>query len=522
MRRPTEPGRTGRSAASRWRNWLSGSASPASRPDLAAPVAQPDVAPVRRAGLRTLILAAGVGAGHNQAGSAIEDALAQIPDVAQVLRIDILETTNEAFQKLYDDGYFALVAEAPWVVGWGYDSQDSPFKLAPLVQWWDQLNTTAVVRRIRAYDPDLVICTHFLPARLVALMLARRQLRASLSVVTTDYDFQGLWLTSPFNHFFVAREEAHEHMVSLGVPRDRVMASGIPVRSGLADPVDAAAVRKRFDLDPKLPVVLISAGASGGGYTLNIVRQVRRIEQPFQAVVVCGRNEALRRQVEEAVRDAAEKFRVLGYTTEMADLMRVASLFVGKPGGLSSSECMAAGLPMVIINPIPGQEVRNADFLVEEGAAVRCNYATTVGYKIDSLLADPDRLRAMADNARRIGRPQAGRTVAKGSLEVLTQPLWISREAQKAMLEASEEGIPAADLPEERRLRTLTDPATGASLAVVTRTQLQPLGVTTWSTSVRVSRRALRALLWQPDNLDLVVTCRWLLGEERSRLFGLG
>ena len=473
-------------------------------------------------GLRTLILAAGVGAGHNQAASAVEQALAQLPDVDRALKIDILETTNEAFQKLYDDGYFALVAEAPWVVGWGYDTQDSLFKRAPLVQWWDQLNTTSLVRQIREYDPDLIICTHFLPARLVALMLARRQLRASLSVVTTDYDFQGLWLTTPFHHFFVARDEAAEHMVSLGVPRDRILVSGIPVQPGLDEPGDAAAIRKRFDLDPELPIVLISAGASGGSYTLNIVRQVRRNRQPFQAVVVCGHSKRLRKDVEAAVGRGSDRFRVLGYTTEMADLMRISSLFVGKPGGLSSSECMAAGLPMVIINPIPGQEVRNADFLVEEGAAVRCNYATTVGYKIDSLLADPDRLRAMAANARRIGRPQAGRTVATGSLEVLTQPLWISREAQKAMLQASEEGIPAADLPEERRLRTLTDPATGASLAVVTRAQLQPLGVTAWSTSVRVTRKALRALLWQPDNLDVVVTCRWLLGEERSRLFGLG
>ena len=88
-----------------------------------------------------------------------------------------------------------------------------------------------------------------------------------------------------------------------------------------------------------------------------------------------------------------DRFKVLGYTTEMADLMRISTLFVGKPGGLSSSECMAAGLPMVLINPIPGQEVRNSDFLFEEGVAVRCNYTRTIGYKLDMLLGDPDRMR---------------------------------------------------------------------------------------------------------------------------------
>ncbi|MEZ5090771.1 MAG: glycosyltransferase [Micropruina sp.] len=472
-------------------------------------------------GLRTLILAAGVGAGHNQAASAVEQALAGIPGVEDARRIDILETTNEVFQKLYDDGYFTLVSEAPWVVGWGYDNQDSPFKLAPLVQWWDELNTLSIVRQIRDHDPDLVICTHFLPARLVALMLARGQLRASLSVVTTDYDFQGLWLTSPFNHFFVARNETAEHMVGLGVPRDRIRVSGIPVRPGLADPVDDADVRLRFGLDPDRPVVLISAGASGGGYTLNIVRQARRSEQRFQAVVVCGRNQQLRRDVEDLVGRDPDRFRVLGYTTEMADLMRISTLFVGKPGGLSSSECMAAGLPMVLINPIPGQEVRNADYLVEEGAAVRCNYATTVGFKIDQLLAAPGRLATMAANARRIGRPDAAGTVTSSSLELLTPPLWISREAQKSMLLASEDGVAAPDLPDERRLLVLTDPVTGGSRAVLTRAQLRPLGVTTWSTSVTLVRKTLRTMRWQPEHQDLAVAGRWLLGEERTRTFGL-
>ena len=125
--------------------------------------------------LRTLILAAGVGAGHNQAAGAIDRALNHIPEAGDVKRIDILETTNEMFAKLYDDAYFTLVSEVPWVVGWGYDSQDAPFNLPPLVRWWDQLNTTDLVRGIREFDPDLVICTHYLPARLVALMLTRRQ-----------------------------------------------------------------------------------------------------------------------------------------------------------------------------------------------------------------------------------------------------------------------------------------------------------------------------------------------------------
>ncbi len=470
---------------------------------------------------RILILAAGVGSGHNQAASAIESAFDDLPDAAEVRRLDILETTSGVFNRLYDDAYFALVAEVPWLVGWGYDHQEPPFRLAPLVQWWDQLNTLPVAREIRAYDPDLVICTHFLPARMVSLMLARRQLRAALTVVATDYDFQGLWLASPFTRFFVAREETREYMTQLGVPEDRISVSGIPVRSGLAEPVDDGVVRQRFGLHSELPVVLISAGAAGGPYTLQVVRQVLRSEQRYQAVVVCGRNEELRAQVEELAAQRPDRFRVLGYTTEMADLMRISCLFVGKPGGLSASECMAAGLPMVLVKPIPGQEVRNADFLLEAGAAVRCNYATTVGYKIDQLLADPGRLATMAANARGIGFPDAARTIAEQSLAAETPPLWISREAQKSISQAVEDGLAAADLDPSSRLRTLRDPDGGGSLAVFTEAQLGAIGVTGATRSVDLSERIIKALRWQPENLDLAIAGKWLLGDASGQSFGL-
>ncbi|MDQ7993358.1 MAG: hypothetical protein REI45_11855, partial [Propionicimonas sp.] len=212
---------------------------------------------------------------------------------------------------------------------------------------------------------------------------------------------------------------------------------------------------------------------------------------------------------------------VLGFTTEMADLMRISCLFVGKPGGLSSSECMAAGLPMLIINPIPGQEVRNADYLLEEGAAVKCNYPTTVGYKIDSLLADPERLARMAASARRIGHPDAARIVAEGSLALANRPLWISRDAQRAMQLAGKDGVAVADLPAGNQLRTLTDPRTGASVAVVTGAQLEAVGAIPASRSLELALPTVKALHWQPENLDLAMAGKWLLDDAPVREFGL-
>jgi processive 1,2-diacylglycerol beta-glucosyltransferase len=426
-------------------------------------------------GRRVLILAAGIGSGHNIAAGVLESCFQAAPEVDAVQKLDILESTNEIYRMLYDDGYFALVEAVPWLVGWGYDESDAPFRLAHWVSIWDRINTTATAKAIKAFRPDIVVCTHFLPTRLVSLMLTRGVLEAKLAVVTTDYDFQGLWLSSPFNHIFVARDETKAHMAAIGVPADRITVSGIPVQPGLEDAVDREAVLTRYGLRPDQPTLLISAGAAGGPYTQTIVQQTLRMRNDFQAVVVCGRNDQLKSQIEGLVAFNRDRYRVLGYTNDMPDLIRTATVFVGKPGGLSSSECMAAGLPMVLIHPIPGQEVRNSDFLLEEGAAVRCNYQTTVGYKIDQLLAEPGRIIRMAENARRIGRPEAGPRITSAVLGDESPPLWISQAAQKSVLASSERGIAAANLYAGRRVRTLIDAPTGLSAGVITTAQLDSL-----------------------------------------------
>jgi processive 1,2-diacylglycerol beta-glucosyltransferase len=252
-------------------------------------------------GRRVLILAAGIGSGHNIAASVLESCFQAAPDVDAVQRLDILESTNEVYRTLYDDGYFALVEAAPWLVGWGYDANDPPFKLAHWTSLWDRINTTATARAIKSFRPDIVVCTHFLPTRMVSLMMTRGVLEARLAVVTTDYDFQGLWLSSPFNHFFVARDETKAHMAAIGVPADRITVSGIPVRPGLGDPVDREAVLTRYGLRSDRPILLISAGAAGGEYTQTIVQQTLRMGNDFQAVVVCGRNDQLKSQIEGLV-----------------------------------------------------------------------------------------------------------------------------------------------------------------------------------------------------------------------------
>ena len=465
---------------------------------------------------RVLLLSAGVGSGHNAAAEVLEKEFSRHSEIT-VRSLDILETTNELYRKLYGDTYFDLVESAPWLVGWGYRRNDAPFKIGNSLPLWDRLNTTSAVRSIRRFRPDLVVSTHFLPVRMVSLMLTRGLLQARLVVVTTDYDFHGLWLSSPFNRFFVAREETKAHLAAIGVPADRVTVSGIPVRPTLAERKSRTEILQRHGLRPDRAILLISAGAAGGAYTKAIVQQTKRISHPFQAWVVCGRNAELRADIERIVADRPEQYRVLGYTDEMDDLMGAATLFVGKPGGLSSSECMAAGLPMILVRPIPGQETRNSDFLLGEGAAVRCNYDTTVGYKIEQLIADRSLLRRMAANARRVGRPDAATQITDQAMAEPPSPLWISHAAQKSLQHSSEQGVPTIDLDGGRRVRTLVEQSTGLTVAAMTEAQLLSLPNTARAArddlALSLTRRRLSQLRQADVPPDVVLILQRVLGK---------
>jgi processive 1,2-diacylglycerol beta-glucosyltransferase len=387
---------------------------------------------------RVLILSTSAGSGHIVAAKALERVFAQSQDVEAVLHKDALEFTNQAFRDFYSDLYLTLVKRSPHFVGWWYDESDEPWRTDQVRSMMDRINLQPLTKFILEFQPHLVVCTHFLPAGLVAYLMEKQQLDTHLSIVTTDYDFHSQWLSRLFNRYFVATDQTKAHLVALGIPEERVTVSGIPVDPAYGQPVDRDAVLAKYGLDDARPILLFSAGAVGGGPVRAIVEQLMLLRHDVQCIVICGRNAELRREIEALVVSQAEKFRILGFTTDMLNLMRVATLFIGKPGGLTASESMAAGVPIVISSPIPGQEERNSDYLLEQGAAIKINDLTIVAYKLEQLLGDPERLQRMRACARAIGRPDAAQTIVDIMLNhTALPPIEISKEHQQYMIDVS-------------------------------------------------------------------------------------
>lgn len=362
---------------------------------------------------RVLIISASAGTGHVRCGQALEKAFAADARTAEVMHEDALKYTNKLFRDFYSTLYSKLVRSAPQLLGFAYRASDEPWKNDTARLQFDRLNTRPLVKFIQDFDPHITVCTHFMPAGIISHLIQKKELRAHPSIVVTDMDCHAMWLSRLFQRYFVAIDETKAHLEALGLPGDRITVSGIPIDPVFAQPADRAELRTEFGLARDKTTLLLSAGALGVGPTEVVVRRLMELRHPAQTVVICGKSDELRGQLTALVGADNPAFRILGYTNRMHELMQMSDLFIGKPGGLTTSEALACGLPMAIVSPIPGQEERNSDHLLEEGAAIRCNEMTTIPFKIDRLLGDPERLARMARKAREMGRPHAARQVVE-------------------------------------------------------------------------------------------------------------
>jgi processive 1,2-diacylglycerol beta-glucosyltransferase len=202
----------------------------------------------------------------------------------------------------------------------------------------------------------------------------------------------------------VATEETKARLVARGAAPEKVIATGIPISAKFAAKPEPKAVRKTLGLRDDLPVLLALSGGFGMGPLAAILTELDKVDRPFQTLVVTGRNEELRRDL--AAQDRKHPTRVLGYASNMHELMAIADLIISKPGGLTTSEVLAMGKPLFIVSPIPGQEAANSDFLLERGAAAKANRVEDLPYRIDQLLGTK-KLSEMARAARALGRPNA-------------------------------------------------------------------------------------------------------------------
>src|SRR5687767_13171763 len=365
--------------------------------------------------MRVLIATVTAGAGHLQAAAALEEAWRGLRPRDQVEKLDVLDFTSKLYRAFYVESYVKIIEHAPELWAHVFKKTDNPALVRKLTRFrrtLAQMTTTKFARRIEESAPEVVLCTHYLPLEIMGRVTREAGTGDSTFIVSTVTDFEAhaLWMEPAVDLYCVAAEQTKARLVARGAAPESIVATGIPVSSRFAKRPNLLALRKQMGLRDDLSTLLVLSGGFGMGPVAEIHRELQTLPFPVQILVVCGRNIELRQEL--AMLDRRHPTHLFGFVENMQELMAVADLVITKPGGLTTSEALAMGKPIFILNPIPGQEAANSDFLLENGAAAKANSTEDLPFRLGKLLGS-NRLKEMAAVAKALGRPRAALDVCR-------------------------------------------------------------------------------------------------------------
>lgn len=358
-----------------------------------------------------LILSAGAGTGHIRAGEAVEEALRSRAPARRVEHIDVLELAPDWVESAYGGGFEFLAARAPEVWRRIYELSDGPddgqtrlWSMAARVLFRE------FRRKLRAGPWGRCVCTHFLPGQLVA----GRPGFPPLSMAITDYQLHRYWVQPGIDRYYVPTDAMASALRSR-LPGTPVHATGVPLRSGFRGRPLRGEARRELGLPRDRPVLLVLSGGMGIDVAERAGAALDAPVDDLLVVAICGRNRTARTRL-DALDVPDRRLRVHGYVHRMESFMAASDLILTKPGGLTVSEALAVGRPMLLTRPIPGHEEGNAEEMRRAGAAVTVDGPSEITRAVADLLGDPGRLAKLSDRAAVLGSPDAADEVAAAEL----------------------------------------------------------------------------------------------------------
>lgn len=358
--------------------------------------------------------------GHYAAAMAIEQAVLRHDGSIESMLLDSFSHANPVLSKVTLRTYLAVLRTAPEVWEFLYDNPEVKEKTRTIRELLNRGNSRKLQKLLDEFAPHAVVCTQAFACGVMASW--KRATGRKLPVVVgvlTDFVAHRYWADPDVDLYIAPTEETRQNLLAQGVRPERVKAHGIPISERFTQPVDKDAVLKSLGLKPDLPKILVMGGSLGLVPMKSIIRKLDKLPQPFDIIAVTGKNEELKEQLQRKGGKLRHSTRILGFVDNMHELMDIAEMVVTKPGGMTTAEALAKNLPMIIINPIPGQEAKNAEFLLRQGVAVEAADGADVMLFVDEFLRNPAKLRQMRAAAQTAARPHAAEQAAQEILNLL-------------------------------------------------------------------------------------------------------
>ena len=367
---------------------------------------------------RVLIVAMSVGGGHGKAGQAIAQAIGTLEPHWEVRSIDLRDHAAAWFRTLYVAGYLFIIRRIPWLWGWLY--RHPPKRGGTLPPCLLRRALKPFEEMVREWQPDAILATQITASEAAAALRARGIHRGTTATVVTDFDSHPSWRSEQIDLFFVPDEAIRRGLIEAGIPAERIVATGVPIDPAFEQPHDAAALRAKHGLRPGVPAVLLMGGSLGLGPMEAGVSSLLASGRPMELLAVAGRNARLRSRLEALSPTAGEaRLHIFGFIHFVAELMAVSDLFVSKPGGLSMTEAVTAGVPTLAIAPLAGQEVANARHLAAQGVVERPRPGESLAAAVLRLLEDSAARQRLSTAARAYAPRSPARKIAQRLIEAL-------------------------------------------------------------------------------------------------------
>ncbi len=362
---------------------------------------------------RFLIIAASIGSGHIKAAEAVADALkTKYPD-AEIQTEDFTMWRVSWATAFMKSCYLFMLRFIPNLYELMYrftGGRSGGLSVQSLISAFTARDVAALVKKFR---PEAVICTHPFPAGAASWRKKRHPDEFLYATVITDYSVHQMWIYPNVDCYFVAREEMKTDLIAAGLPAGRVFVTGIPVTSKFHQREDRDAILESLGLLSGRKTVLLMGGGLGIGGLDAALQALEDVEIPLQILVVAGKNSELRLQVEKLAEASRHTIRVWGYSPRVREFMAISDFIITKPGALTISEALAAELPMLLHDPIPGPETENAVYIARKGAAIWANSEAKLKQGVAELLSSEETLAAMRECAHEMKRPYAARDIAE-------------------------------------------------------------------------------------------------------------
>ncbi len=364
---------------------------------------------------RILVVHASAGAGHRKAAESIHKAFETLSHTeCSVELVNVLDLTNAFFKWSYEQSYLWMITRATWLWGFGYYWFDTPWMRLPvsiLRRVLNRLNSGSFTRYLEREKYDVIISTHFLATEIMDDLKRRKRIHAQLITVVTDLGAHAFWILPNVDYYIAGVEATRRDLEKRGIKKEKIKVLGIPIRESFARGKDLGKLGERMGLKEGVFTILLIGGGFGVGPIVQITEQLSSL--PIQLLVVCGKNETLYQELVQKSLSAAVMLKPFGYVDNIDELMTVSDCVITKSGGLTVSEALASHLPLVVIDPIPGQERKNCEVVVGGGAGVEAKNPQAVRMTVQDFIQHPEKLQKMREKAKELARPSAARDIAE-------------------------------------------------------------------------------------------------------------